>query len=203
MPEPRLSTAANAARLRALRPFAAALVLVCLAGLPGCRNRAANQAPAPVVTVGLGPDEPTKALPPDFDKRMPVYPGAVVEHVRRPRGAMREILFSSDAPIDKLIESYRESLHKAGFEVTSSLKMAARRTWSCDFHRDGQQCGLMIFPSDEDKAHLTIDLIYEMPSKSDEIFTEPEEHFDVVGPGEVAQQPPREGRKEGLDQWHY
>ena len=195
MAEPRLSTAANAARLRASRPFATALVLVCLAGLPGCRNRAANHAPAPVVTIRPGPDEPTKALPPDFDKRMPVYPGAVVEHVRRPTGAMREILFSSDAPLDKLIESYKQSLHKAGFEVTSALKMPVRRTWSCDFHREGQQCGLVIFPSDEDKLHFTIDLVYEMPSKSNGAFTEPEERFDVVGPGEVAQQTPEKGEK--------
>lgn len=134
------------------------------------------------------PDEPSKALPPDLYKTMPVYPGAIVEHVRKPKGAMREILFSAQGEMPQIVGFYKDALKKNDFHITSSLIMPARKTWSCDFHHKGRPGSIMLFPSDQDKSRMTIDLIYELPAHLDESLMEPQEDFDVIGPGEIAQQ---------------
>ena len=136
------------------------------------------------------PDEPIQALPADLYKTMPIYPGAKIEHVRKPKGAMREILFSGSGEFMQMVAFYKEQLKKTDFHVTSSLRMPARKTWSCDFHFNGRPGSVMLFPSDDDKSRMTIDLIYELPAKQDETMMEPKEDFDVVGPGEIAQQAP-------------
>jgi hypothetical protein len=134
------------------------------------------------------PDEPSKALPPDLYKTMPMYPGAVVEHVRKPKGAMREILFSAQGTLPAMVAYYKDELKKSDFHITSSLIMPARKTWSCDFHNRGRPGSIMLFPSDTDKSRMTIDLIYELPAHLDESMMEPREDFDVKGPGEIANQ---------------
>lgn len=164
----------------------------------GC-NKSAPPAPAASVkTVALGPDEAYKTLPPDMFKGMPVYPGSTIDHVRRPKGAMREIVFTTDAAMPTLVAYFKAGLKQGNFHITSSLIMPARRTWSCDFHKEGRPGSIMLYPSDADKSKMTIDLIYEMPSKVDEAMLEPQEIFDVVGPGEVAQKAP--GPKENTKQ---
>jgi hypothetical protein len=135
-------------------------------------------------------EEASKALPSDLFASMPMYPGIRIEHVHKPKGAMREILFSSDGQMQPMAAYYKDAFKKNDFRITSSLIMPARKTWSCDFGKDGRTASITIYPSDEDKSRVTVDLIYEMPSKSDEALREPKEEFDVVGPGEVAQQAP-------------
>ncbi len=142
------------------------------------------------------PDEPTNALPPDLYKAMPIYPGAAIDHVRKPKGAMREILFISNASMPQMVAYYKDALKKGDFHITSSLIMPARRTWSCDFNYDGRPGSLMLYPSDQDKSKMTIDLIYELPAHMDESMMEPQEKFDIEGPGEMAQQAPNPTEKE-------
>jgi hypothetical protein len=48
----------------------------------------------------------------------------------------------------------------------------------------------MLYPSDQDKSKMTIDVIYELPAHIDESMIEPTEDFDVEGPGPIAQQAP-------------
>lgn len=168
------------------------LSAVFLLAFAACKSApvAAPTAPPPV-PVSTGPtDEPSKALPPDLYKEMPIYPGAQVEHVRKPKGAMREIMFSSDAQMQQMVAYYKDALKKGDFHVTSSLIMPARKTWSCDFNYDGRPGSIMLYPSDQDKSKMTIDLIYELPAHQDEALMEPKEEWDVEGPGEVAQQTP-------------
>jgi len=143
------------------------------------------------VQTATGPtDEPSKALPADLYKEMPIYPGAVVDHVRKPKGAMREIMFSSDAQMQQMVAYYKEQLKKGDFHVTSQLIMPARKTWSCDFNYAGRPGSIMLYPSDQDKSKMTIDVIYELPAHVDESMIEPTEDFDVEGPGEIAQKAP-------------
>ena len=158
----------------------------------GCKpaKLAAPVAPPPVQAASGPTDEPSKALPPDLYKAMPIYPGAVVEHVRKPKGAMREILLSSDAQMQQMVGYYKEQLKKGDFHVTSSLIMPARKTWSCDFNYDGRPGSILLYPSDQDKSKMTIDMIYELPAHVDESMMEPREDFDVEGPGEMAQKAP-------------
>ena len=175
-----------------------ALAAAFMFGLAACKTapKAAPIAP-PIVQVSMTPpDEPTKALPPDLYKSMPIYPGARIEHVRKPRGEMREILLSADASMPQMAAFYKDELKKNDFHITSSLTMMARRTWSCDFHYNGRQGTVMLYPSDQDKTKMTIDIIYELPANVDESLLEPREDFDVEGPGEIAQQTPNPNPKQ-------
>jgi hypothetical protein len=176
---------------RALLP-APLLALGLIVGLAACKTPppavTAPDVPQPSRIVG---DEPTKALPPDLYKKMPMYPGAVVEHVHKPKGAMREIMFSAQGQMPQMAQFYKDEFKKNDFHITSSLTMPARKTWSCDFHYNGRPGSIMLYPSDEDKSRMTIDLIYELPAHIDESMMEPKEDFDVIGPGEIAQQAPQ------------
>jgi len=164
--------------------------VLVLFGLAGCQVRPAPAAvssePKPPV-VASDPDEPTRTIPADFDPSMPVFPGVTVERVRKPKGAMREIVMTTDAPVDELIEFYTSRLEKNGYGITSTLKVAARKIWSCDFHKGGRQASVMLYPSETGKSRVTVDLMYEMPARGNERPFPLEEQFDVVGPGEVAQ----------------
>jgi hypothetical protein len=170
----------------------AALASCCLLAFAACKTATVTAPVAPpTVQTASGPtDEPTKALPPDLYKAMPIYPGAVVDHVRKPKGAMREIVFSSDGQMPQMVAYYKEQLKQGDFHVTSQLIMPARKTWSCDFNYQGRPGSIMLYPSDQDKSKMTIDVIYELPAHIDESMIEPTEDFDVVGPGQIAQQAP-------------
>jgi hypothetical protein len=176
----------------------AALAAACMLGFAACKTAppAAPAAPPAVQASMTTPDEPSKALPPDLYKTMPIYPGAKVEHVRKPKGAMREILFSVDAQMPRMVAFYKDELKKNDFHIASSLIMPLRKTWSCDFHYNGRPGSIMLYPSDQDKSKMTIDLIYELPANLDESLIEPKEDFDVEGPGEIAQQTPNPSEKE-------
>jgi len=170
----------------------AILATTCLLAFTACKSSTVSAPVAPpAVPAMTGPtDEPSKALPTDLYPSMPIYPGARVDHVRKPKGAMREIMFSSDAQMPQMVAYYKDELKKNDFHITSSLIMPARKTWSCDFHYNGRPGSIMLYPSDQDKTKMTIDLIYELPLKVDESLVEPTENFDIEGPGEMAQQAP-------------
>jgi hypothetical protein len=174
-------------------PLADALLAAGLIfALAACKTPApAVTAPEPVQVSRTAPDEPTKEIPPDLYKKMPLYPGAVVEHVHKPKGAMREIVFSASGQMPQMVQFYKDEFKKNDFHITSSLTMPARHTWSCDFHYNGRPGSIMLYPSDADKSRMTIDLIYELPAHIDESLMEPKEDFDVIGPGEIAQQAPQ------------
>jgi hypothetical protein len=175
-----------------------AAAIAAAAALASCKMHPESSQASPnaaVKKVALGPDEPTKAMPPDLFNDMPMFPGIAVMHVRRPKGSMREILFQTDADFDKLVSFYRQQLGDRGYHVTSSLIMRATRRWSCDFNKSGRQGSITLYPSDNDKSKITVDLIYELPSKANEAMLEPVEKFDVEGPGPLAQQAPSPDKK--------
>jgi len=180
--------------LRYLAPIAVLAFL--LVSLASCKSASIPQQSAGVpAPTRSNPDEPTKSIPSDLFKEMPIYPGATVEHVHKPKGAMREIVFSTPAPLNEVVEFFKDGLKKSDFHVTSSLIMPARKTWSCDFHKSGRPATILLYPDDHDKSKMVIDLIYEVPPKVDASMEEAEETFDVTGPGEVAQQAPNPNEK--------
>jgi hypothetical protein len=184
-------TAPIRARFKSLAAISIIAALAVGFGIAACKSRPVEAPAPPVQTVSRGPtDEPTKTLPADLPPQLPVYPGVTVEHVRKPRGAMREIIMSTPGDLNKLVAFFKDGLKGGDFRVTSSLIMPARKTWSCDFQKGGRPGSILLYPSDADKTRMTIDLIYELPpSKMDEALIEPREDFDVIGPGEVAQAP--------------
>ncbi len=131
-------------------------------------------------------DEPYKTIPTDLYAGMPIFPGAEIQHVRKPKGAMREIVFEikHSPSLNEMVTYYKDGLKKGDFRITSSLIMPARKTWSCDFHKDGRPGSVMLYPADDDKTSTTVDLIYEVPSQMDQAMLEPREVFDVIGPGQ-------------------
>jgi hypothetical protein len=187
--------------------FSSALMLsvsVLMAGALGaCRVSGpakAAHAGSAKKTASASPYETTNQIPSDLFKTMPIYPGSKVVHVRKPKGGMREIVFElNGAPaLDKLVSFYKDGLKKNNFIITSSLMLRVRNTWSCDFHKQGRPGNIALYPTGKDKSKMTIDLIYEIPSKSEQAFLAPVEKFDVIGPGRpgtVAQTAPNENEK--------
>ncbi len=170
--------------------FSSALMLslsVVIAGAIGaCRRPRQSAAPHPEAkSAAASPFEATNRLPSDLYKGMPIYPGMTVVHVRKPKGGMREVMFQLDnAPaFEKLIDFYKEGLKSNNFSITSSLVMRARNTWSCDFHKRGRPGSIALYPTNKDESKMTLDLIYEIPTKGEQEFLEPVEKFDVIGPG--------------------
>jgi hypothetical protein len=160
------------------------LGLAATVSLAGCRGKPpAITEPAAVETPKVQ-DEASKEIPSDLYAGMPIYPGAVVQHVRKPKGAMREIVFElkNSPSLNQMVSFYKDGLKKGDFRITSSLIMPARKTWSCDFHKEGRPGSVMLYPVDDDKNSTTIDLIYEIPSNVDPTLLEPKEEFDVIGP---------------------
>ncbi len=161
------------------------LALTAALSLTGCHGEPKQVAePAAIPTTKIV-DEASKEIPSDLYKGMPIYPGAQVEHVRKPKGAMREVIFElkNSPSLNQMVNFYKDGLKKGDFKITSSLIMPARKTWSCDFHKDGRPGSVMLYPADDDKTSTTIDLIYEMASNVDPNLLEPREEFDVIGPG--------------------
>ncbi len=168
-------------------PAAAIAVALSLAACHAKPEVVAQPEAAPTSQVM---EEASKEIPADVYKGMPIYPGAEVVHVRKPKGAMREVIFElkNSPPLNQMVSFYKDGFKQGDFKITSSLIMPARKTWSCDFHKDGRPGSVMLYPADDNKNNTTIDLIYEMASNIDPSLLEPKEDFDVIGPG-----PPGEG----------
>lgn len=173
-------------RVTFFKPASAlSLLLIGALAFAACHKPPPQTAAAPEATgTPKAVDEASKELPNDLYRAMPIYPGSVVQHVRKPRGAMREIIFELKPPpsLDEMVNFYKDGLKKGEFRITSMLIMRARKTWSCDFQKEGRPGSIMLYPSD-DKTATTIDLIYEIPSNVDASLLEPKEDFDVIGPG--------------------
>jgi hypothetical protein len=169
------------------------LALTAAFSLAGCHGErkqvAAEPSAAPTAKVL---DEASNEIPSDLYKGMPIFPGAQIQHVRKAKAAMREILFElkNSPPLTQMVNFYKEGLKKGHFTITSSLIMPARKTWSCDFHKDGRPGSVMLYPEDNDKTSTTIDLIYETANSIDPNLLEPIEEFDVIGPGQPGEVAP-------------
>ena len=161
------------------------ILAVCLLAIAACKTaRTAAPVGRAEANSEKGLDEPTKDLPPDLFKEMPIFPGATIEHVRKPTRTMREILFSTEAELSPIVAYYKEQLKEKNFHVTSALIMPARKTWSCSFDLHGRPGNIMLYPSEQNKSRMTIALMYELPTIRNDSLLEPKEDFDVVGPDE-------------------
>lgn len=165
---------------------------MCILALAACKTAPANPPVSPAETDSKKvADEASKKLPPDLYKEMPIYPGARIEHVRKPTRMMREILFSTDAELSAIVAYYKEQLKKNNFEVSSTVIVRARKTWSCSFEKSGRPGNIMLYPSEQDQSRMTIAVMYELPQKRNDLLFEPQEDFDVLGPGEIVPPPPK------------
>jgi hypothetical protein len=76
--------------------------------LTACHHKLAEVI-APTAPVAKNPDENSHEIPGDLYKTMPVYPGAQVVHVRKPKGSMREMLFEvkNAPPLNQMVSYYK------------------------------------------------------------------------------------------------
>jgi hypothetical protein len=108
---------------------------------------------------------------------------------------MREILFSTDAQLDEVVAYYKEQLRKNNFQITSTLLVPAHHSWSCSFYTDGRPGDLKLYSSEQDKSRIVIALMYVLPDDPNDMYVQPKEEFDAVGPGEaVTSAAPASGR---------
>jgi len=180
------------------RVFGSICLMAALVFIGACKSSEQSPSAQASPVAQASGDEEAKEVPADLYKTMPIFPGAQVIHVHKPRGAMREIQFEvKNAPaLSDMIEYYKDNFKKNEFRITSSLTLPARRTWSCDFNKDGRPATVKLYPADSDKSSIIIDLIYEMPGKVDEALLEPREDFDAIGPGSPAPKTQTEQGKE-------
>src|SRR5277367_6899120 len=87
------------------RAAALTLALIAIVSLAACHGgqKEAMTEPAAIPTAKVQ-DEASKQVPADLYVGMPIYPGAVVQHVRKPKGAMREVVFElkNSPPLDDM-----------------------------------------------------------------------------------------------------
>ena len=174
------------------------MLLGCVLLMAACRTPKPVSYPSEGAVYPKPIDEPSKNLPPDLFRDMPVFPGAKVEHVRKPTHSMREILFSTDAQLDEVAAYYKEQLKKNNFQITSTLLVRAHHSWSCSFYTDGRPGDIRLYPSEQGKSRLAIALMYVLPDKPNDPYIEPKEVFDAVGPGEAMQAPSPTSEKSSM-----
>lgn len=184
-------------------PAAVCLLAGALA-LSGCHHhKQVTSGSNPGPQAAASKDEASNQIPADLYKDMPMYPGATVTHVRKPKGAMREILMQvpGSPTLNQMVGFYKDGLKQSQFRITSALIMPARKTWSCDFHREGRPGSIMLYPDEKDKSVMVIDLIYEMPSHLDQALLEAEGRFRRNGAGQS--RPGSQCKGEEELKWHY
>ena len=104
--------------------LSACVVAFLLVSLASCKSAPqASQTAAVPEDTRSNPDEPTKSIPPDLFKELPIYPGATVEHVHKPKGAMREIAFSTPAQLNEVVEFFKtHKVREAGKTIDQHLE---------------------------------------------------------------------------------
>jgi len=143
-------------------------IRLVLTRIRGLQNNAGSRPQSRLRRCRPRPAKPTKArkeLPKDLYPSMPVYPGAKVRARPQAKGAMREIMFSSDAQMQADGGLLQGPLKKKRlFTITSSLIMPARKQWSLrlPLQRAPRQHHALS-EAIRIRRKMTIDLIYELP----------------------------------------
>ncbi len=131
----------------------------------GSRSQASSPAVTPsrpaatatVVALTATPDArptltPPDRLPTDFPSEVPVIPGSTLAQVQDLANNARNVLFTSDKPVPELVQTYQDTMTKAGWRITQQFtrdqhafatyekdKMLVNVTVVTDFESPGQQ----------------------------------------------------------------
>ena len=127
-----------------------AAILITFAWVPG---------PAPAAEPSAAASPGT--LPPRWDKRIPLPPGAVMLSSTTPKeGVVYSADFAAPGSYDELVKFYETQLAKAGFKMGPKVAIPARRVYNRTFTWTDILDSVVITPSTADPSKMNVHVTY-------------------------------------------
>ena len=129
-----------------------AAILTTFAWAPG---------PAPAAEPSAAASPGTGTLPPRWDKRIPLPPGAVMLSSTTPKeGVVYSADFAAPGSYDELVKFYETELAKAGFKMGPKVAIPARKVYNRTFTWTDILDSVVITPSTADPSKMNVHVTY-------------------------------------------
>lgn len=100
-------------------------------------------------------------LPPRWDKRIPLPPGAVMLSSTTPKeGVVYSAEFAAPGSYDELVKFYETQLAKAGFKMGPKVAIPARKVYNRTFTWTDILDSVVITPSTTDPSKMNVHVTY-------------------------------------------
>lgn len=100
-------------------------------------------------------------LPPRWDKRIPLPPGAVLLSSTTPKvGVVYSADFAAPGSYDELVKFYETQLAKAGFKMGPKVAIPARKVYNRTFTWTDILDSVVITPSTADPSKMNVHVTY-------------------------------------------
>jgi len=100
-------------------------------------------------------------LPPRWDKRIPLPPGAVLLSSTTPKaGVVYSADFAAPGSYDELVKFYETQLAKAGFKMGPKVAIPARKVYNRTFTWTDILDSVVITPSSADPSKMNVHVTY-------------------------------------------
>lgn len=100
-------------------------------------------------------------LPPKWDKRIPLPPGAVLLSSTTPKeGVVYSADFAAPGSYDELVKFYETQLAKAGFKMGPKVAIPARKVYNRTFTWTDILDSVVITPSTADPSKMNVHVTY-------------------------------------------
>jgi hypothetical protein len=100
-------------------------------------------------------------LPPRWDKRIPLPPGAVLLSSTTPKeGVVYSADFAAPGSYDELVKFYETHLAKAGFKMGPHVAVPARKVYNRTFTWTDILDSVVITPSSADPSKMNVHVTY-------------------------------------------
>jgi hypothetical protein len=118
-------------------------------------------APVPVHAAEPSAAASPGALPPHWDKRIPLPPGAVMLSSTTPKeGVVYSADFAAPGSYDELVKFYETELAKAGFKMGPKVAIPARKVYNRTFTWTDILDSVVITPSTADPSKMNVHVTY-------------------------------------------
>jgi hypothetical protein len=118
---------------------------------------------APALAQAAGPSAAASpgSLPPHWDKRIPLPPGAVMLSSTTPKeGVVYSADFAVPGSYDELVKFYETELAKAGFKMGPKVAIPARKVYNRTFTWTDILDSVVVTPSTADPAKMSLHITY-------------------------------------------
>ncbi|HLI80824.1 MAG TPA: hypothetical protein VKV03_12630 [Candidatus Binataceae bacterium] len=107
------------------------------------------------------PAASSAALPPKWDPKIPLPPGATLISSTAPKmGVVYSADFMVAGNYKDLVDFYERELPKAGFGLSSKVAMPARKVYNRNFVRAGMLDSVVISPSTSDPSKFSVHIAW-------------------------------------------
>jgi hypothetical protein len=118
-------------------------------------------APVPVPAAEPSAAASPGTLPPRWDKRIPLPPGAVMLSSTTPKeGVVYSADFAAPGSYDELVKFYETELAKAGFKMGPKVAIPARKVYNRTFTWTQILDSVVITPSTADPSKMNVHVTY-------------------------------------------